>query len=102
MPADVKALRREDLALGDQPQLGVGEGMEGQPGHPQELRAQAALDLEAQRALGAGHLAVPLDPQLPVDAAQVPRAMLDPSRDPHTLKIQAGVSGHDGGIDLKH
>ena len=60
--ADVKAPRLGDLALGDQPKLGVGEGVEGHPAHPQQPRAQAALDLEAQRALGARDPAVALDP----------------------------------------
>ena len=101
-PAGVEALRLGDLALGDEPKLGVGEGVEGHPAHPQKPRAQTALDLEAKRALGARHPAVAVDPQLPVDAAQMPRTVIDPSRDPHTLKVQARVSGHDGGIDLKH
>ena len=102
MPADVEAPSLGDLALGYQPKLGVREGMEGHPAHPEEPRAQAALDLEAKWALGAGHPAFALDPQLPIDATEVPRAMLDPSRRSNALKVQAGVCFGRGRGDLKH
>jgi hypothetical protein len=73
MPACMKAPGLGDLALGDQPQLGVGEGMEGHSAHPEQPGAQAALDLEAKRALGAGHPALALDPQLLVGICQISR-----------------------------
>jgi hypothetical protein len=102
VPADMEALRLGDLALGDEPKLGVSEGVEGQAADPQEPRAKAALDLKAHRALGTRHPAFALDPQLPVDAAQVPRPMLDPCRGPYALKEQARVSVMGGRGDLKH
>ena len=102
MTADVDALRCIDLALGDKPKLGVGEGVEGRTAHPQQPRAQEALDLEPQRALGAGHRALAFDPQLPIDTAQVPRPMIDIGRHTYTMKVQARVSGHDGRVNLKH
>ena len=36
--AHMQALRLGDLALGDEPKLGVGKGVEGQPAHPQERK----------------------------------------------------------------
>ena len=80
MAADMEATRLGDLALGYQPKLGVCEGMEGHPAHPEKPRTQTALDVEAQRAFGARHPAFALDPQLPIDATRVPRPTLDPSR----------------------
>jgi hypothetical protein len=45
MTADMETPCIGDLALGDEPQLGIGEGMEGHPGHPLQPRAQAALSV---------------------------------------------------------
>src|SRR4051794_15897468 len=98
MPAEVEAPRLGDLALGYQPKLGVGEGMEGHSAHPEQPGAQPALDLETQRALCARHPALALDPYLPIVAARVPRTMIDPSRRLHAPEEQARVCGHSGGI----
>jgi hypothetical protein len=102
VPAGMQTPSLGDLALGDEPELGVGEGVEGHPAHPQQPRAQAAFDFEAQRAFGACHSALALDPQLPIVAAQVPRAMLDPRRGPHALKVQARVRDMYRGVNLEH
>src|SRR5687768_14017721 len=58
--------------LGDEAKLGVREGVKGQLALAQEPRAQAALDLKAQRALAARQPAVALDPQLPVGMPVAP------------------------------
>jgi hypothetical protein len=102
VPADVEALRIGDLALGDEPKLGVGEGVEGHPADLQQPGAELALDLEPERAFGARDPAASLDPQLPIDPAQVPGAMLDPRRSAHALKVQAGVRVGRSWGDQKH
>ena len=76
--ADMEPTSLGDLALGYQPKLGVREGVKGHPTYPEQPRAQPAFDLEAQRALGARHPTFALDPQLPIEATQVPGPMFDP------------------------
>ena len=87
MAADMEATRLGDLALGYQPKLGVGEGMKRHATHPEQPGTQPAFDLEAQRALGARHPTFALDPQLPIEATQVPGPMFDPRCRSHTLKV---------------
>jgi hypothetical protein len=66
VPADMQALRLSDIVFGDEPKLGVGEGVEGHPADLQQPGAELALDLEPERAFGARDPAASLDPQLAV------------------------------------
>ena len=83
----------------NQPELGVRQSVEGKPAHSQEPRTQAALDQKAQLAFGARHPASVLDPQLPIDAAKMPRPMIDPSLCMLTLKVKARVCCRNGRVD---
>ena len=69
MPADMEAPRLGDLALGYQPKLGVGEGMEGQP---LTRRSHERSRLSISRR--SGHLALVILPLRSTHSCQSSRA----------------------------